>query len=86
MLTIVSFAFQLEKIKMTSKRIRLDTDLTIKVKYEKPESVIKDERVKKSRRKGGASSQYKGFDNNDKAAKPPPDETTAKPQMVCFEL
>jgi len=71
---------------MTSKRIRLDTDLTIKVKYEKPESIIKDERVKKSRRKGGASSQYKGFDNNDKAAKPPPDETTAKPQMECFEL
>ena len=64
---------------MASKRIKLDKDLAVKVRFDEPESVIKDDCVKKSRRKSG-SSNYKGFGNDVKVAKPP-DEITAKPKM-----
>ena len=64
---------------MASKRIKLDKDLAVKVRFDEPESVIKDDCVKKSRRKSG-SSNYKGVGNDVKVAKPP-DEITAKPKM-----
>merc|ERR1712062_133691 len=69
---------QLENLNMASKRIKLDKDLAVKVRFDEPESVIKDDCVKKSRRKSG-SSNYKGV-NDVKVAKPP-DEITAKPKM-----
>merc|ERR1712062_432671 len=70
---------QLENLNMASKRIKLDKDLAVKVRFDEPERVIKDDCVKKSRRKS-SSSNYKGFGNDVKVAKSP-DEITAKPKM-----